>query len=529
MTRHHGSPQRLTQRLAQRLARRFAAVLVAVLAALVATAPTANAGLLGGLLGVVGSVVGVLTPGWDDGATTQPVSMATVAQAVGADQLWARGVDGTGVGVALIDSGVVPVDGLTGPGKVVNGPDISFESQGDGYRYLDTYGHGTHMAGIIAGRDSGSFRGIAPGARLVSLKLGSRDGATDVSQIIAAIDWVVQHRNDPGLNIRVLNLSYGTDGRQDYRLDPLTHAVEVAARHGIVVVVSGGNSGTDLPSLTNPARDPYVIAVGAADLKGTASISDDAIAPFSSRGNRSRAVDVVAPGVSITSLRDPGSSIDVDHPSAVVNERFFRGSGTSQAAAVTSGAAALLLSARPDLRPDEVKALLRSTARPISGAGSRDQGAGRIDVARAAAAAVPFGATQSWSPSQGTGSLELARGSAHVASGGVDLVGERDIMGRAWSGLTWAPQAGAGAAWTGGTWNGSPWTGACLCQSSWAGPAWATATWPSTSWAAQAWSSDPTAGPTWSGGKWSGGKWSGGKWSGGKWSGSGWASQPPAN
>ena len=521
MTRHHG-PARST-------AGRFVAVLVAVLASLVAVAPTAHAGLLSGVLGLVGNVVGVLTPGWDDGATTKPVSMTTVAQAVGADQLWGRGVDGTGVDVALIDSGVVPVDGLTAPGKVVNGPDLSFESQSTGYRYLDTYGHGTHMAGIIAGRDSGSFRGIAPGARLVSLKLGSRDGATDVSQVVAAIDWVVQHRNDDGLNIRVINLSYGTDGRQDYRTDPLTHAVEVAARAGIVVVVSGGNTGTDLPSLTNPATDPYVIAVGAADLKGTSSISDDAVAPFSSRGNTSRKVDVVAPGVSITSLRDPGSSIDVDHPSAVVNERFFRGSGTSQAAAVTSGAAALLLDARPDLRPDEVKALLRSTARPIANAGSRDQGAGRIDVARAAGAAVPVGATQLWARSQGTGSLELARGSAHVVSAGVELTGERDIMGRAWTGSAWAVEASAGTTWSGGTWNGSTWSGSCFCEPTWAGAGWSTAAWSGTSWAGQAWSSDPTTGPTWSGGKWSGGKWSGGKWSGGKWSGSGWASHPPTN
>ncbi|MEU8661593.1 S8 family serine peptidase [Actinoplanes philippinensis] len=122
---------------------------------------------------------------------------------------------GAGIGVALIDSGVAPVAGLDQPGKVINGPDLSFESQTPGLQYLDTYGHGTHMAGIIAGSDpSSGFQGVAPGAHLISLKTAAYDGAVDVSQVIAAIDWVVAHRNDPGLNIRVLNLSFGTDSIQ---------------------------------------------------------------------------------------------------------------------------------------------------------------------------------------------------------------------------------------------------------------------------------------------------------------------------
>ncbi|MDQ1375802.1 MAG: serine protease AprX, partial [Actinomycetota bacterium] len=341
------------------------------------TAQPAHAGLIGTVTAPVVGLVDAVTAGWDDGVTTAPVSMATVANAIGADELWARGVDGAGVGVALIDSGVVPVDGLDGAGKVVNGPDLSFESQAADYRYLDTFGHGTHMAGIVAGRDSGSFRGVAPGAHLVSLKVASREGAADVSQVIAAIDWVVQHRADPGMNIRVLNLSYGTDGVQDYRADPLAKAVEEAARHGIVVVVSGGNDGSDRPALTNPATDPYVLAVGAVNLKGTSSVLDDIVAPFSSRGSATRSVDLVAPGVSITSLRDPGSSIDTDHPSSVVQDRFLRGSGTSQAAAVVSGAAALLLDARPDLSADQVKRLLVSTASPLLLTSARAQGAGR--------------------------------------------------------------------------------------------------------------------------------------------------------
>jgi serine protease AprX len=227
------------------------------------------------------------------------------AKSVKADMAWASGLTGQGVDVALIDSGVVPVNGLTAPGKVINGPDLSFESQAEHLRYLDTFGHGTHMAGLIAGRDDGQsptqgnhddFMGIAPGARVLSVKVANALGAADVSQVIAAIDWVVQHKNDNGMNVRVLNLSFGTDGVQDYQLDPLTYAAEVAWRHGIVVVVAAGNAGFGNAKLNNPAYDPYVIAVGASDTKGTYNTSDDVVPDWSSRGDGARNPDVVAPG-----------------------------------------------------------------------------------------------------------------------------------------------------------------------------------------------------------------------------------------
>jgi len=249
----------------------IALAVATVLGLAVATAPPTSAGLLGNLLcPVVTTAGGILNAGWDDGATNPPSTMTQVAQAIGASQLRSRGVNGTGIGVAVIDSGAVPLQGLDGPGKIVNGPDLSFESQDPASQYLDTYGHGTHMAGIIAGDDGtpGGFQGIAPGAHLVSLKVASHDGAADVSQVIAAIDWVVQHRNDPGLNIRVLNLSYGTASLQGYQLDPIAFAVENAWRHGIVTMVAGGNDGTSRSTLTDPAVDPYVLAVGAANLNG---------------------------------------------------------------------------------------------------------------------------------------------------------------------------------------------------------------------------------------------------------------------
>jgi serine protease AprX len=326
------------------------------------------------------------------------------------------------------------------------------------------------------------------------------------------------------MNIRVLNLSYGTDSVQSHLIDPLAYAVEVAWRHGIVVVVGAGNDGTDRPRLVNPAVNPYVIAVGAADLHATASVTDDTVAPFSSRGSSSRSADLVAPGVSIASLRDPGSTIDQEHPGAVVEERFFRGSGTSQAAAVTSGAVALLLQARPKLSPDQVKALLKATATPIAGAGLRAQGAGRLDVKLAAVDPVPLGASQKWTTGAGTGSLEAARGTAHVADDGIDLTGEQDIFGRPWNGATWAPAAMAGTTWTDGTWNGSVWTGDCWCGESWTGRTWIGRTWIGSSWTGRTWIGRTWIGRTWTGRTWIGDGWTGRTWIGSSWTGRVWMS-----
>src|SRR5512140_789844 len=147
-------------------------------------------------------------------ATTQDGgSMALVTESTGARAYWKAGYTGKGVDVAIIDSGIAPVNGLSTAGKVVLGPDLSIESQDVSTRYLDTNGHGTHLAGIIAGRDDAAsgdyandvtnFLGMAPDTRLLSVKVAASEGQTDVSQVIAAIDWVVQHKNDNGLNVRV--------------------------------------------------------------------------------------------------------------------------------------------------------------------------------------------------------------------------------------------------------------------------------------------------------------------------------------
>jgi serine protease AprX len=324
------------------------------------------------------------------------------------------------------------------------------------------------------------------------------------------------------MNIRVINLSYGTDGVQSTQIDPLAAAVEHAWQHGIVVVVAGGNSGTTRTSLDNPATDPYVIAVGADDTNQTASATDDTIPDFSSRGSSSRHVDLVAPGQSIVSLRDPGSVIDTEYPKAVVNTRFFKGSGTSQATAVTSGAVALLLQQHPTWTPDQVKSALMSTAVALPQASAQDRGDGLLNVLAAGTFAVGTG-TQSWTKSSGLGTLEGARGTAHVGSNGVDLTGEEDIFGAAWHASTWASASAAGTAWSGGSWNGHTWSGSCWCGSSWASSTWSGSHWSGTDWSGSYWSSDTWSGSYWSGSYWSGSHWSGSYWSGSHWSGSMWS------
>jgi serine protease AprX len=450
------------------------------------------------------------------GSSFSSLTSDNLAEVTGADKAW-RSATGKGVDVALIDSGVLPVAGM---GAVVNGPDLSFDSQSPELRHLDAFGHGTHLAGIINGNGDG-VRGLAPDARLVNVKVAAANGAADVSQVIAAIDWVVQNRDRNGLNIRVLALAFGTDGIQRYDLDPLAYAAEVAWRKGIVVVVSAGNQGATVTSLTNPAQDPFVIAVGASEPHGTFTTGDDTVAEFTNRGSSARGVDLVAPGRSLVSLRAPGSFIDQRHPEGRVGDRFFRGSGTSQSAAVVAAAAALVLEEHPSYSPDDVKWTLRKTAKSLPMADRQAQGSGAVDLRRAVEAPIASGVdtTQRWAPSTGTGSLDAARGTYRISQDGVVLDGERDIFGTPWDGVSWSGVSWSGVSWSGGEWNGVSWSG-----SGWGGVSWSGVSWSGVSWSGVSWSGVSWSGVSWSGVSWSGVSWSGVSWSGVSWSGVSWSS-----
>jgi serine protease AprX len=457
--------------------------------------------------------------------------MYSTVQYLGATSWWNAGYTGKGIDVAVIDSGVSPVEGLAAPGKVLYGPDLSLESQAPNLTNYDTYGHGTFMAGLIAGHDdaltapyanapASAYRGIAPDARIVSLKVATADGGADVSQVVAAIDWVVQHAHDPGLNIRVINLSYGTNSTQGYGVDPLAYAVEQAWKHGIVVVAAAGNTGyqrgAGAPGLADPAYDPYVIGVGASNSVGTTATSDDKVASFSASSSgcgSCKNPDFVTPGAHLQGLRVGDSWIDANHPEGALDARYFRGSGTSEAAAITSGAVALVLQKYPTMSPDLVKRFFQTSAVKLTSYDTQAQGAGEIRLGAMATGTPQWSYTgQHFTNATGTGSFELARGQDHLTRNGVVLQGERDIFGRPLDSAALAAAEASASSWSGGVWNGSTWAGSTWSASSWSGSTWSASSWSASTWSGSTWSAS-----TWSGSSWSGSTWSGNTWASGCW------------
>lgn len=415
--------------------------------------------------------------------------------------------DGTGVTVAVIDTGVYQA------------PDLQRAVQArldftPGYDGIDRFGHGTHMAGIVAGdgsASSGRWKGVAPGSRIVALKVAGPDGATDVSVVLAALQWTVAHKDEYG--IRVVNLSFGTDSQQSTRVDPVGYAVERAWKAGLLVVAAAGNRGPG--KVDKPGDDPYVVTVGAADLKGTEALSDDAVAPFSGYGPTQDGLpkpDLVAPGIAIVSSRVPNGTIDRFRPAARVGAAYFKGTGTSQAAAVVSGVAALLFQANPKLTPDQAKAALVQTT-----AGLRDAagaGAGLVDVEGALAAALDPSflqhvAAQRHAGSSGRGSIDSSRGSfkpyAGLDTGGraKQVSGEIDVFGKVWDTRRWTSNAWTTATWRTSAWaslvapfpnwqfepwRGSNWSGLVWESDAWTSKAWSDSSWPSKAWSSKAWS-----------------------------------------
>jgi serine protease AprX len=553
-------------------------------------------------------------PGWPTAvydAAGDPYSLHNQIRAMGAPEYWRAGYFGadrrTGrpIDIALIDSGVAPIAGFDA-GNVVDGPDLSFEapaaSAGTPNREIvqsDTFGHGSHLAGIIVGRDDpdpssgdghvpfgwddpAKFTGVAPAARILNMKVADSQGAVDVSQIIMAIDWVVEHRQDPalGLNVRVINLAYGVLARDDTVRDALTNALAEAWRAGIVVVVSAGNEGQPEQDarLLSPASDEDFIAVGAHDV-GTMRSTD-----FSSKGT-GRRPDLTAPGNHVMSLHVVGSAADDEIAHACREEvadggnwsspvfgprgRFVRGSGTSQAAAMVSGAAALVLSKDPDLAPHEVKRhLVRTATRDLKGRQRSIVGYGRVrlDGPRGAfATPVDRGGVDRVN-NRGGGTLERARGddalpcltTASVLRhrGRVDadpsapsgaryvpglcshLQGVRgrelraalevDIRGNRFDARAHAEREARGDAWTatpeGEVWNGAAWVGPPVVDTrnhngrhgyavkewegdDWLGHRWKDHDWSGHRWKGDRWESDGLVGHRWKGDSWTGHRW----------------------
>jgi serine protease AprX len=308
-------------------------------------------------------------------------------KSVRADKLWQRGITGAGVGVAVIDTGVsgeaVDFKGADGGSRIVANVVTSpgAATAGDGF------GHGTHVAGIIGGNSFnrapkdpfyGKYVGVAPESNLVAIKASDDAGNATVLDVINGIAFAVDHKAQ--FNIRVLNLSLSADTPQSYKTDPLDAAVEYAWQKGIVVVAAAGNRGAAPDAVKYaPANDPFVISVGGTD--ETANYGSGKRADWSSTGTTQDGVskpDVLAPGAHIVSVLAPSSAFMQLCPNCAIGGAYFKAGGTSMAAPVVAGAAALLLQARPTLTPDQVKALLMGTDKFVPG----DKN-GQIDIERA--------------------------------------------------------------------------------------------------------------------------------------------------
>jgi serine protease AprX len=280
--------------------------------------------------------------------------------------------------------------------------------------------------------------------------------------------------------------------------------------------------GTISPCLADPGYNPYVIAVAGADTMGTAPTGDDQIGTYSSgAGGGCKNPDFAAPGSHLQGLRVANSYIDANHPEGLIDSRYFRGSGTSEATAITSGAVALILQKYPSITPDQVKNYLASFAAPIKGAVVPQQGQGEIRLAQMLPKPPP-NFTQKFPKATGTGTLEIARGTDHITANGVVLTGETDIFGKPLSAATLATAEATGSSWSGGSWNGSSWSGSSWSGSSWSGSTWSGNSWSGSSWSGSTWSGSSWSGSSWSSSTWSGSSWSGESWSGGTWAGGSW-------
>jgi serine protease AprX len=411
-----------------------------------------------------------------------PGPASVYREVVRADDLDARGHRGAGVTVALLDTGISPSPDLAGRvlpvTDPVTGQAAACENLSGESSCADGYGHGTFLAGLIAGNgasSSGAYAGVAPAADLVSIKVGASDGSADVSSVLAGIQWAVSFRDR--YRIRVLNLSLGTDSEQSWRVDPLNYAVERAWAAGIVVVVSASNRGPARGTIAKPGDDPWVVTVGAIEDRGTPGLGDDRLPDFSGRGPTAEGVvkpDVVAPGAHLVSLRAVGSAIDTAFPSTV-GGAYRRGSGTSMAAAVVSGVAAAVLSAQPGMTPDRFKYALTATARPTAEPSPAAVGSGLVDAYASALAAPPGVANQRLARSSGRGSLDGSRGTMQVS---LDNPARTVLAGAETAQLLlWDPVGYTTGDWSAATWAVSPWSTTPWLRTAWYGIDWAGHNW----------------------------------------------------
>jgi serine protease AprX len=430
-------------------------------------------------------------------------------QQTGATQLLANGDTGQGVTVAVLDTGIDDLPDFAG--RLIGGVDLT----GANNPFQDSFGHGTFVAGLIAGNGAssggsggsgGQYEGEAPGADLVSVKVAGATGQTDLATVILGVQWAVD--NQHAYNIRVLNMSLGFQPFESTVVNPLDQAVQAAWNSGIAVVASAGNAGPSNGTILSPGDDPLVITVGSLDDMAQPTVADDEMTNFSSAGPTSPdgwvKPDLVTSGRSVVSLAAPGSTIYNENPSARIGSGNFVGSGTSFSSAITSGAAALILADNPSLTPDQLKARLLGTTNTGPVGNPFVDGHGALN-AYAAATAGPMNLSQS------VAGTVLTLLGATVSLAPVGSLADT-WNASLWSGVSW-PQGSAGnASWNGSSWNGSSWNGFAWSSKAWNDGGWASAAWDGSVWAGAAWDGTAWQGSVWAGAAWNGSAWNASEW-----------------
>jgi serine protease AprX len=317
-----------------------------------------------------------------DGGPDSSRLQTTYPSSVQAPTVWPAAT-GQGVGVAVIDTGIAgglpDFQGADGTSRVVATAVVNpYATSPD-----DTYGHGTHVAGILAGDSThlpqddplnGNYVGIAPDANLVSIKVADDEGKATILDVIYGLQFAVDHQQDYG--IRVVNMSLESTTAESYKTDPLDAALESAYFHGMLVVVAAGNRGSDFDAGDYaPGNDPFAVSVGAVDNRGTTARGDDVMADWSTRDTTQDGIkkpNVLAPGAHIVSTLAPNSDFASLCPTCVVSDRYFQAGGTSMAAPVVSGVAALIFQLHPDWTAPQVKAALLTTGYRLYGSTYRE-------------------------------------------------------------------------------------------------------------------------------------------------------------
>jgi serine protease AprX len=423
-------------------------------------------------------------------------------QQTGATQLAAAGDTGQGVTVAVMDTGIDNLPDFAG--RLVGGVDLS----GGNNPFEDDFGHGTFVAGLIAGNgasSNGQYSGEAPGAELVSIKVAGASGSTDLATLISGLQWAVDHQDQYGID--VLNMSLGFQPFESTVLNPLDQAVEAAWNSGITVVTSAGNAGPFNGTILSPGDDPLAITVGALDDMGQPADSNDEMNDFSSAGPTMQdgwpKPDLVTSGRSVVSLAAPGSTVYNQNPSARVGSANFVGSGTSFSAAITSGAAALVLADNPGLTPDQVKARLLGNTDPGPVGNPFVDGHGALNAdAAATSGAMNFSQSDFLLLPVVSGlTVSLLPSLSQVDTWNANL----------WSGFT-PPSGPSNSSWNGTSWNASAWNLSASDGSDWVARYWNNSGWNASTWAGSAWDMR-----YWNNGAWAGSAWVARYWNCSQW------------